>query len=272
MKVIKNINNTVAHCTDSRGREVIVFGKGIGFRKPGEEIPLSEISRTFYNIKDTDFAVLRTIPTVIINTAVYIVDYVSEKLSIYFPSSTAIALADHLQFAIERKDKNIYLSQPIIEDIRQLYPEEMEAAYEALKIIKRATGESLPRIEAGTLAMHFINDRIQVEDEVRINTADFIRKAAAAIEEHFGIEIDRENFNYSRFATHLDYLIRRLSNNEQSESCNAEMFEQMKTQFPDSMACAEKISNLMKRTYGFVINDEELMYLTVHINRMISRI
>ncbi|MBR5755077.1 MAG: transcription antiterminator LicT, partial [Erysipelotrichaceae bacterium] len=54
MKVIRNINNNIAHCLDSKGREVIVFGKGIGFYKKDEEIPLNEINRTFYNIKDTD--------------------------------------------------------------------------------------------------------------------------------------------------------------------------------------------------------------------------
>ena len=107
MKVIRNINNNVAQCIDNKGREVVVFGKGIGFYKPNEEIPLKEINRTFYNIKDTDYGVIRNIPTVIINTAIYIIDYASDKLNIYFPSSAAITLADHLQFAIERKDKNI---------------------------------------------------------------------------------------------------------------------------------------------------------------------
>ena len=31
MKVIKSINNNVSHCVDSKGREVVAFGKGIGF-------------------------------------------------------------------------------------------------------------------------------------------------------------------------------------------------------------------------------------------------
>ena len=114
MKVIKNINNNVAQCIDSKGREVVVFGKGVGFYKDGEEIPLDKINRTFYNIKDSDYGIIRQIPTVVINTAIYIIDYASDKLSLVFPSSSAIALADHLQFAIERKDKNIYLPQPII--------------------------------------------------------------------------------------------------------------------------------------------------------------
>ncbi len=46
MKVIKNINNNCAVCQDSTGREVVAFGKGIGFKKPPYEIKLSQIERT----------------------------------------------------------------------------------------------------------------------------------------------------------------------------------------------------------------------------------
>lgn len=272
MKVIKSINNNVSHCLDSKGREVIAFGKGIGFFKSGEEIPLKQINRTFYNIKDTDYGVIKTIPVVIINTAIYIIDYVSDKLSIDFPSSSAMTLADHLQFAIERKDKNIYLPQPLIQDLIQLYPEEMNAAYEALDIIKRATGVALPRVEAGTLAMHFINDRIQPASEEKVDSVTFIEQATDIIEKRFNVKVDRQNFNYSRFVTHLDYLIRRLLNNEEIISRNKELFDQVKSQYPDSVECAYLIDELMKQTYGYQLNEEEILYLAVHINRMISRI
>lgn len=46
MKVIKNINNNVSICVDDNNREVIAFGKGIGFKKPPYELELSQIDRT----------------------------------------------------------------------------------------------------------------------------------------------------------------------------------------------------------------------------------
>lgn len=272
MRVIKSINNNVSHCLDSKGREVIVFGKGIGFYKADEEIPLSKINRTFYNIKDTDYGVIKFIPDVIINTAIYIMDYVSDRLSIVYPSSTALTLADHLQFAIERKNQNIYLAPPLIQDIMQIYPEEMNIALESLKIIERMTGEKLPRMEAGTLALHFINDRIQEGSVAEINTVGIIDQATDIIEEIFNIKVDKDSFNYSRFMTHLDFLIRRLLRKEQINSTNSELVEQVKKQYPDSVSCAGKIDELMQKTYGFSLNEEEIMYLAIHINRLISRI
>ena len=272
MKVIRNINNNVAQCIDAKGREVVVFGKGVGFYKDGEEIPLSAINRTFYNIKDTDYGIIRTLPTVVINTAIYIIDYASEKLSAIFPSSSAIALADHLQFAIERKDKNIYLEPPLLQDLYQLYPDEMKAALESLKIIEKMTGEKLPRMEAGTLAMHFIADRINTKEKKNLDTGIITEKCTQIIEDEFHVEIDRNSFNYSRFATHLDYLIRRLSENRQIESQNKELFEQIKNTYPDSYECAMKICYYLAEQYDGNISNEEILYLIIHINRLISRI
>ncbi|MBQ7223519.1 MAG: PRD domain-containing protein [Erysipelotrichaceae bacterium] len=272
MKVIKSINNNVAHCYDAKGREVIVFGKGIGFYKTGEEVPLARINRTFYNIKDTDYGVIKTIPDVIINTAIYIIDYVSDELSLYFPSSSALTLADHLQFAIVRKNENIYLPQPMIQDIYQLYPDEMRVALECLKIIERMTGEKLPRLEAGTLAMHFINDRIQTGSGDTMETVKTIDYCTNIVEEHFKVTLDRESFNYSRFVTHLDYLFRRLNDHQQIESQNNEVFEKLREQYPDSMECAGKMKAYINERFAVELNDEELMYLVIHINRLISRI
>ena len=271
MKVIKNINNNVAQCLDSKGREVIVFGKGVGFYKQNEEIPLSNINRTFYNIKDTDFGVIRNIPTVVINTAIYIIDRVSEQLNVVYPSSAAISLADHLQFAIERKDKNIYLPQPIIQDLYQLYPEEMEAALDSLRIIEKMTGVKLPKQEAGTLAMHFVNDRVQYQEEETIDTLKYIDQATELIEKEYAISLDRNSFNYRRFVTHLDYLIRRLADDDQIFSVNENLIEEIRTKYPQSYDCAKKISLLFKEDFKKELNRDELLYISVHINRMVSR-
>ena len=50
MVVVKNINNNVSLCLDSGNKEVVVFGKGVGFIKPPHKIPLGKIERTFYDV------------------------------------------------------------------------------------------------------------------------------------------------------------------------------------------------------------------------------
>ena len=272
MKVLKSINNNVSQCLDSKGREVVVFGKGIGFYKVHEDIPLNKINRTFYNIKDSDYGIIRNIPTNVINTAIYIIDLASDKLGVTYPSSKAISLADHLQFAIERKDKNIYLEQPLLQDMYQLYPEEMRLAEEALEIIHKMTGEKLPHKEAGTLCLHFIADQLNPKEKKQLDTAMICEQCTKIIEDNFSIHIDRDSFNYSRFITHLDYLIRRLSEGQLIESENQTIFEELKKSYPDSYACSLKIADYLNRELHKQINDEETLYLVIHINRLISRI
>ncbi|MGN0974935.1 MAG: CAT RNA binding domain-containing protein [Gemmiger sp.] len=59
MKIVKKLNNNVALAQDRAGRELIVFGKGVGFpTMPYELEDLSRIQRTFYNVQPQYMALL----------------------------------------------------------------------------------------------------------------------------------------------------------------------------------------------------------------------
>ena len=61
MEVYKKINNNVALARDAKGRELVVFGKGIGFvSMPYELTDLSRIQRTFYDVNERYFDLLYT--------------------------------------------------------------------------------------------------------------------------------------------------------------------------------------------------------------------
>ena len=84
MKVIKNINNNISLCLDSRNNEVVAFGKGIGFTKPPYDVPLSKIDRTFYDVDEEQLAVLNRIPENVLEAAAEIVDLANEKMDNQF--------------------------------------------------------------------------------------------------------------------------------------------------------------------------------------------
>ena len=143
---------------------------------------------------------------------------------------------------------------------------------EALEIIHKMTGEKLPHKEAGTLCLHFIADQLNPKEKKQLDTAMICEQCTKIIEDNFSIHIDRDSFNYSRFITHLDYLIRRLSEGQLIESENQTIFEELKKSYPDSYACSLKIADYLNRELHKQINDEEILYLVIHINRLISRI
>lgn len=120
MKVIKNINNNISLCLDSRNNEVVAFGKGIGFTKPPYDVPLSKIDRTFYDVDEEQLAVLNRIPEDVLEAAAEIVDLANEKMDNQFRENVMFTLADHIDFAIQRYQKNINIQLPLFYEVRQL--------------------------------------------------------------------------------------------------------------------------------------------------------
>jgi beta-glucoside operon transcriptional antiterminator len=140
MKVIKNINNNVAVCLDSSGKELIAIGKGIGFKKPPYEIDIKDIERTYYNLDDRYIDLLETIDEDIIQIAIDIRKY-SERMNIVTSPNLVFTLADHIKFAIERVQKGISFQLPIENDIQKMFPDETEVGRYALKLIEERLGQ-----------------------------------------------------------------------------------------------------------------------------------
>ncbi len=273
MKVIKNINNNVSLCIDSKGREVIAFGNGIGFIKPPYQISLDRIDRTFYNINDWDYEGIADIPSSVIKASIRIVDDVEKNLNVTLMSTTALALADHINFAIQRQNDSIELDLQIQHNIKILYPNEIQEARKAFKIVEEETGVILGENEIGPIALHFINNQLRDEgkEEKKRSSKEILLECVQIIEKEFKFQIDKDSFNYSRFATHLDYLIRRVLTDGQIKSENSNLFITLKTEYPKSYKCAKEIDSLFLKKIDIELSNEEKVYLILHINRVTER-
>ena len=125
--------------------------------------------------------------------------------------------------------------------------------------------------EAPMIALHFINSQVRTSADSEERNKRLIECSVHMIEEEYGFPINRESFNYSRFVTHMDYLIRRASANDQIESVNAAMFDALKKEYPGAYRCAQKISIVFEQHLGKPLSDEEKMYLMLHTNRLCTR-
>ena len=80
MEIIKKINN-IALARDAKGREMVVFGKGLGFpATPYTLQDLSKVQRTFYDVSDKYFALLQEVPEEIFLAADDIAEDANEEL------------------------------------------------------------------------------------------------------------------------------------------------------------------------------------------------
>lgn len=272
MRVIKNINNNVSVCLDSTNTEVVVFGKGVGFTKPPYEIELSKIERTYYDVDETYLRMIKDLSPQIIEIATQIVDVARMKPENSVNSNTVFTLADHLQFAVKRTQEHMNVKLPLLHDIEYLFQIEMEIGKRAVQLIKERLNVLLPPEEAGYVALHLINAQKMSQGRACQNMDEkMIEVITAMIEADFELTIDRRNFNYSRFVSHMHYLLKRGKINEQINSENKQLYQTIQATYPKVRDCSIKICKYLERELNCQLSEEECLYLMLHINRLCAR-
>jgi len=275
MQVVKKVNNNTAVCIDGYGRELVAFGRGIGFpATPYELTDLSKIQRTFYDISPQYLEMIELLPSDVVELTSTLVDTARGTLPYRLSPNLLLTLADHISFAIERKKKGVFVKMPLAYDIEQIYPEEMKLARKALRSIWLQFKVRLPDDEASGIAMAFINARIYSDKEKHngndesMDSRHILNEITYIIEKNMNVKIDVTSFNYARYATHIQYLLERLQKGKGIDSINQAVYETMRQEYEETAACADQVVRYLKKKYGFEVTDEEHLYLMLHINRV----
>lgn len=273
MKIIKKINTSAAIALDSGGKEIVVFGKGIGFPSvPYELTDLEKIERTFYDVDTKYYGLLSSIPSEILSVSAKIVENAEVDLKNKLNPNLVFTLADHLAFTITRFREGIDLVSPISYDISHLYPKEYEIGKNALLHLNRDMDIQLPETEAISITMHIINAEVGTSSlKELMKTTKIIEGTIHIVEDFFYVELDKKSYEYSRFVMHLRYLIIKLKNAEYQEvNGHALMLRTLSRENPNAYLCANKIVEYLKKTWGLQCNEEEKLYLMLHITRIID--
>lgn len=273
MRVVKKINNNVAVCVDAAGRELVAFGKGIGFGAIPRDVPLKDIQRTFYNIDDSGQNIMRDLPSEVVLFSARIIDAAVNELPYDLSPNAVLLLADHIAFALERTRKQLNVRMPLAYDIQQTYPAEYELAEYAVERIRREFQVGLPKEEAVGIAINLINARASdaPQEKAGRDDAAMLEDVTRIVEEHFHITVDRESFNFSRYATHLQYLFQRIHQEKAIDSENLRMYKDLRAEFPDISDCVEKIAEHVSKTWRCSLSEEEKLYLILHVNRICAK-
>lgn len=274
MNVVKKINNNVAICVDGNGNELIAFGKGIGFPKmPYEIMDLSVIDRTFYNVNPGMLKLINDLPQEIIEFSAKMLNVINAQGYDYNPNAI-LTMADHIEFALERKKNNIKVNMPLVYEVKQKYPKELKYGKYILKQIYKTFNIKLDADEAVGIALNLVNSQIenQKRDDKNISyEKQVIKEITEIIERELQFNIDKDSFNYTRFATHLQYLIHRLNDNQCIDSDNQAMYDKAETEYKDIAECVDIINEYLNKNFNCVLTDEERLYLILHINRVYAK-
>lgn len=268
-------NNTILAYKDSS--EVVIFGKGIGFgKKHGDEVDNKKIEKVFVaneNHLSNFKALFEEISTEYADLTFRIVKQAESDLNIEFISSTYIAILDHINYALIRAKEGLFVTNPLLWEIKRTYVKEYNAALKTLEVIEEETGIKLPADEAGTIAVHYLNaqdPKMQISTSYR--AVEIIQSIIKIIQFYFQVEFNEEDINYSRLMIHLRYFVSGLMTDCRKSTGLDEgfIFNQIKLQYPDVYECVLKIRQFVQGKLHKEVSDEELLYLMLHIHRVIK--
>ena len=276
MKVIKAINNNNLCVLDDNGKEQIVSGKGIGFgKKYGDEVDPSLIQKT-YLITDSELqkkmiSLLKEIPSEYMVFTNDMVEYIKKAYQSKLNESLLVTLSDHIAFAIDRKKNGIEFTNPLIDSIRECYPKELSLGEYCVKQMKNKLGIEMSSDEAGFIAMHIINAKLDTKLSDVYDITKMINGCIEISEYYYKQKFDREDASYERFAVHLKYLAQRLFTDKPLPSAlsNDDVFATMiKKTCSKHYKCALCIQEYILKTYKKMINEDELLTLTIHLKKV----
>ena len=277
MKVIKVLNNSLVFALNDRGQEVILMGKGIGYRKAtGSVLAQPEIEKVFVlkdrNISKSIIQLAADTDTVFFELAKAIIDYGKERYQMELMDHLYLSLTDHLSYAVKRVQDNIHFQNFYTIEMRKFNPHEFEVGQYALVLVNRKLGVELPEDEAGNIALHFINAQqnnpYYSQNQV-INSV--VEDILSIIKYSFRIVYDKEDISYTRCVTHLRLFVQRLMKGEMvPEVEDTSIYQQLIDNCVKERDCVRKIEVYVKERFRTSITNQEIFYLTLHIHRVVD--
>jgi beta-glucoside operon transcriptional antiterminator len=214
---------------------------------------------------------LSAIPDNYLEITKEIVACAEQQLNTSLNEHIYLALTDHLNFAIERLEQNIVITNRVFWELKTFYPKEYQIGLKALDIIKRELCVELPQEEAANIAFHIVN--AQRDPEVQydaMRAAKLIGEIVSVVFYSMHTQPDTESIHYSRFISHLQFFAERFFTDKMLDSPDDFLYEQMEKGYPKTMQCAERVRTLILKLYDKSISNEEVAYLAVHIQRLYS--
>lgn len=276
MEVQKVLNNSAVICLDKNNREIIVMGRGIAFhKKVGSEIDENSIQKIF-KLDDKELnqkleELLTNIPEEYINIADKIVRYSEGQFNKKLSDNIYISLSDHIYTAIQRFKSGVFIRNGILWEIKRLYKDEFKIGKEALYIIERELDIYLPEDEAGFIAMHIVNAKLNEDIPVVLNMTTLMNDILSIVKYYFKMEFDEESLSYYRFVTHLKFFTQRLFNGSYYKDRDDEIFNMIMLKYPEENQCVERIDKYLKENHNYNLTSEEKMYFVIHISRVAEK-
>ncbi|GJM48116.1 PRD domain-containing protein [Weissella soli] len=279
MLVKKIFNNNVLPAEEA-SQELIVIGRGVGFQqKIGGQIDVSKIEKSYYPQDDQWIKLFNeltdSISSEYIEIASYIITMAEEHLATTFDDYLLIGLADHIQYAVTRWQSKLPIKNELLWETQHFYPEEYHIGELAVDYIATRLNIKLPVDEVGFIALKFVEKRNgPQENERATQMIQLIEGILTIIRYELLPNIDESELNYQRLIVHLRFFVDRLLGNhvedEVENSFDRVMAEHMAQRYVAAFTCAQHVITYVAKQTQRQVNDNEKIYLTMHLQRILD--
>ncbi|AIY83802.1 MAG: PRD domain-containing protein [Clostridium baratii] len=276
MIINRILNNNVVITSDDNGEETIVMGKGIGYQKSkGDIIDKEKVNKVFKisnrEVSDKFQELFNKIPIEHMKLSGEIIEFAESKLDKKLNEGIYISLSDHTYTAIKRIKNNITVKNALLWEIKRFYKKEFEIGLKALELIEEKTHVRLPLDEAGFIALHIVNAQLDIEQPKIQEITKLIEEILTIVRINFRIEFNEDSVFYYRFITHLRYFAQRLfSNKTYNSDTDEELVNIIKIKYAKEFECVNKIKTFIIKKYNYELSNDEYVYLTIHIAKVIE--
>ena len=273
MRVTKIINNNVVCAYNANNKEVVIMGKGIGFKaSEGELVDEKKIEKIFVmdsqSVIDKFKKLIEKLPIEHFKVSHEIISYSKRTLGKRLNQNIYITLTDHINFAVYRFKNGMQFSNPLLWEVKQFYKSEYLIGEYAINLIKEKLGVEMTEDEAASIALHIVNAEYNTDMKDALKITTLISDILNIIKDFYNVDLDEESLHYSRLITHLKFLSQRLFMDELLKESDDILVDLVTNRYPKEYECSLKIKEYIKEKYNQTISDEELAYLTVHIKRV----
>ncbi|SFC13225.1 BglG family transcription antiterminator LicT [Clostridium uliginosum] len=276
MLINKILNNNVIVSVDENNNEIICMGRGIAFNKKcGDEV-LNEMIDKIYKLSSEGMSskfqeLLANIPLDYMKLSDEIIEYAKTSLGKKLNESSYISLTDHVYTAIQRFLDGVLVKNALLWEVKRFYKDEFIVGMKALDMIENRFNVRLPDDEAGFIALHIVNAQLEEGISIGHDITGVIHEISKIVTYYFSITFDENSVYYYRFCTHLKFFAQRLfTGNEYRDKNDDGLLDVIKVKYADAYACVQKITSFIADKYAYDLSDEEQLYLTIHITRIVQ--
>ena len=276
MIIEKVLNNNAVLSTDSDGKEVVVLGKGIAFKKSPKDAIDNELVTGIYELKGTKNELVQLaseIPYEYFELSQRLASEARKTLNSNLDERLELRLADHIYFAVDKLGKGIRTPNIMLGELMQYYPKEYEIGKKYIREINEKFGCDMDENEAGFIAFHLASSQ-GTNGTLDANALmNEIKKVIGAVEKYFNKQIDRDSQNYSRFIVHLKFFLTKVLSGDRREEVSLEndsLYQMLCEKYADILDCLKRINAILLLDYDYELTDSDKMYLIIHIARVIK--